>query len=79
MNERDRIEQTAKMAQNLAGRGTRACDSRVLVIEQLEGGFIVTAQSDYGDRGARQVVPNVDALIGAVNRWHRDGQRAEHD
>lgn len=52
-----------------------------LSVEALPGGFVVqTHNGDYAEQPAREVVSNIDALIGAVNRWHRgDARRAEHD
>lgn len=73
-------EKEALMGGALTGTGrARPRGPRMLHIEELPGGFVVCSQTDYGDQGQRQVVPNVDALINAVNRWHRDGQRPEHD
>lgn len=75
-------EAEAKRIEYERGRGQAI---PTMVIEAVEGGFAITTHvahmGRYGDSGSprRSVVPNVDALIGAVNRWHRDGQKPEHD
>jgi len=67
-------DDNAKMGQ-LAGVALRRRhnEHRVLTIEQLPGGFIVTDQSGCGlggDLPSRVIARNIDELFGAIKRWH---------
>lgn len=43
----------------------------VMIIEALPGGFVLTTQTQQNCRRAerRELVPNADALVSAINRW----------
>jgi hypothetical protein len=46
--------------------------NRVLQIDSLVGGFVVTRHSDYS-RPEREVVPNTDCLVSLVAKWAEEG------